>query len=253
MDIYLSSSLKDDIKDSAAIASDRGLNLEISRFGKIALMDEKYDEYLEYYLSVLKHFPNKISLHGFFSGLSVICKDRAIVEISRRRFLQSLRIAEKLGAHTVVFHSGYDLTNKMADYKERFVSSQICFWSEFISNFERAGITAVIENTSEPEPELLLKVVDDVGSSNLKLCLDCGHANVASNVQVENWIKVFGKYLHHTHMHNNDGIFDLHQGFSEGTLDFVSIIKQLKASPVKDYVLEMFSENQVIDSLAFFE
>ena len=68
MDIYLSSSLKDDIKYSAAIASDMGLNLEISRFGKIALMDEKYDEYLEYYSSVLKHFPNKISLHGFFSG-----------------------------------------------------------------------------------------------------------------------------------------------------------------------------------------
>ena len=177
----------------------------------------------------------------------------AIVEISKKRFLQSLRIAETLGAHTVVFHSGYDLTNKMEDYKKRFVSSQICFWSEFVSNFEQAGITAVIENTSEPEPELLLKVVENVGSPNLKLCLDCGHANVASKEPLEKWIKVFGKYLHHTHMHNNNGIFDLHQGLSEGTLDFVSIIKQLKASPVKDYVLEMFTEKRVIDSLAFFE
>ena len=46
MDIYLSSSLKDDIADSAKFAVNSGLNLEISRFGKIALMDEKYDEYL---------------------------------------------------------------------------------------------------------------------------------------------------------------------------------------------------------------
>lgn len=253
MDIYLSSSLKDDITDSMQLAINMGLNLEISRFGKIAFLDEKYDEYLAYYSSVLKKFPNKISLHGFFSGLSVICRDQAIVDLSKKRFLQSLKIAENIGAHTVVFHSGYDLTNKMEDYPKRFITSQICFWEDFVSNFEHAGITAVIENTSELYPDLLVKIVDEINSPNLRLCLDCGHANVSSKIPVKNWIKSFDKYLYHTHMHNNNGVFDLHKSFSEGTLDFVSIIKQLKTSSVKNYVLEIFSEKQVIDSLAFFE
>lgn len=253
MDIYLSSSLKNDIKDSAKLALDMDLNLEISRFGKISLMDEKYDEYLDYYCSVLKNFPKKISLHGFFSGLSVISKDKAIVAVSKKRFLQSLKIAETLNAHTVVFHSGYDLTNKMEDYKKTFINSQICFWSDFVSHFEHAGITAVLENTSEPEPEVLLKVVQAIDSPNLKLCVDCGHVNVASKKPVDQWISTFGNYLHHTHMHNNNGIYDLHQGLSEGTLDFSSIIEQLKSSPVKSYVLEMFTEKRVIESLKFFE
>lgn len=253
MDIYLSSSIKKDIKDSASLACDLGLNLEISRLGKISLMNEKYDEFLNYYSDVLKNFPNKLTLHGFFSGLNVISKDKAIADISKKRFLQSLNAAKKLNAHTVVYHSGYDLTNKQEGYREKFVSSQICFWSDFVSDFEQSGIVAVLENTSEPDAKILHEIVSTIDSPYLKLCLDTGHVNVASDESVSQWIKTFGSYLYHTHMHNNDGIYDQHCALKEGTLDFVPIIELLKTSSVKSFVLEMFHEQRLIDSLELFE
>ncbi len=253
MDLYLSSSIHKDIQKTVKLANELDFNIEISRFGEISTIDDTYEYLLELFARELEKFDKKISLHGFFFDLNVISPDRAIRELSVKRFLQSFEVAKHLGANTVVYHSGFDPTNKQVKYIDGFISSQIVFWSDFVSQFEKAGITVALENTSEPYPEVILKIVEAVDSPFFKACLDSGHVNVFSSVPIDEWISSLGPQLHHLHLHNNDGVYDQHRAFNDGTLDFVSIIKQIEGHPIKNCTLEMFKESRLIDSLKFFE
>ena len=64
------------------IAEELGLGIEISRFGKLSELDEKFDETLKNYKAILKGFKGEVSLHGFFSNLAIASKDSAIKQIS---------------------------------------------------------------------------------------------------------------------------------------------------------------------------
>ena len=250
MDIYFSSSLfNKDLNKVVDFVNEMSGNLEISRFGRLATVDNEFEDVLAYYQSVLKRLKGKLSLHSFFYDLNPASLDPKIREFVKYRYSQALRVAKTLNAQTIVFHTGYNGLVKHADYHKDFFGGHMRFWSEFVPKLEEAGIVAVVENTCEDKPELLNRIVDSIGSNNLKVCIDTGHANLNSDHALEHWINGVGSRLHHMHVHNNYGQMDEHNSILDGTVDFssfVSILERESLSP--NLVLEIFSKEAALES-----
>ncbi len=65
------------------------------------------------------------------------------------------------------------------------------------------------------------------------LHLDVGHANMGRGRgqpnQAAELMAAFGARLTHVHLHDNDGILDLHLPLGTGTVDWPLVVRQLKA------------------------
>lgn len=252
LDIYFSSSLNKNLNTVVEFVNEMGANLEISRFGKLATIDSEYDDFLNHYKSVLKNLKRKLTLHSFFYDLNPASLDPGMRNFVLHRYNQAFTAARELNANTIVFHTGYNGLIKHADYHNDFFNGQETFWANFIKQFENAGITAVVENTCENNPEVLMKIVDSVNSKNLKACIDAGHANINSEFGIEEWIKKIGKRLHHMHIHNNYGKLDEHNSVLSGTIDFSTLVATLeKESLTPNLVLEIFNKDSAVESFNF--
>lgn len=252
MDIYISSSARENIKDTVNLANKLGVNIEVCRFADSNILDNGYEAELNLFVEAFRDFQGKVTLHGTFFDLNPISKDTRIADITIYRYMQSLNTAKTLGANTVVFHTGYNSMVKASIYHDLFIENQIKFWQEFIKKFEDAGITAVLENTYENSPEIITSAINNINSKYLKACIDTGHVNINSNLDVSDWINAFGSNLHHMHLHNNFGNYDDHNSVLSGTLNFETIIKHLKEKNLSpNLILEIFQEQAAVESFEF--
>jgi len=252
LNIYISSSVRESIKDTVDLANELGANLEICKFADSKILDGNLEAEVKECLEALEGFNGKLSLHGTFFDLNPISKDSRVADITTYRYNQSLNIAKTLNAKTVVFHTGYNGQVKSKIYHDLFVENQILFWTDFIKRFEDAGITAVLENTYENSTEVITSAINHVNSKHLKACIDTGHVNINSSLSVSDWIDALGENLHHMHLHNNFGDFDDHNSLLAGTLDFKKILSHLKASKLSpNLVIEVFNEKPAMESFEF--
>lgn len=255
MQKFISSSVFKNFKDSVVFAQDLGVNLEISRIsGCLDNIDEIFETRIEEMKEELKEFKGEISLHSFFIDLTPVSADPLIRKVSHKRFEQCLRAAIYLNAKTVVFHTGYHASLKFSDYYLYFKEEFILYWKEFVNSFEKAGIIAVLENVEELGPEFILDIIKAVDSPNLQASIDIGHAHLHSNVQLADWIRIYGKYLYHMHLHNNYGDDDTHQSLLSGTINPDEVFETLKKLNLKPkMVFEIFEKKDVIESIAVFD
>jgi len=251
--LLISSSAKSTIKDSAELAKELDLGLEISRLPFYSRKDITTDEVIQILKNYLENFHNRITVHAMFSDVNIAGKDPLLTEIGRLRFKQSFDTAKALGADTVLFHTGNKGTLHYLS-QENFKKNFISFWKDFIKDFERDNIVAVIENVFELTPDYCLELFKGVGSDNFKLALDVGHVNLYSHkTNVIDWIKKYGENLYHMHLHNNFRENDDHSNFDNGTLNFEEILTYIKNSNINpSFVLEMFTEEDIRKSVKIF-
>ena len=163
-------------------------------------------------------------------------------------------IRKAIGADTILFHTGYKgtkHTGSIFQFKKKFID----FWLDFIRDFEKSGITAVIENVFEWEPDFCIDLYECVSSDNFKLALDTGHVNLyAKETNVIDWIKAYSSNLHHMHIHNNFGQNDDHSNLLNGTLDFREIFDCIYEEGITpSMVLEMYSEEDILKSVGYLQ
>ncbi len=114
-------------------------------------------------------------------------------------------------------------------YRERFARAAAAFWLPFADEVGQHGMTIVLENLWEPDPELHKQVVMHANHPHLKASFDNGHALVISQRPAAEWIEVLGSDLAHCHLHDNDGTYDQHQPIGEGTEDWPALLEALDA------------------------
>ncbi|OGH99999.1 MAG: hypothetical protein A2104_03705 [Candidatus Melainabacteria bacterium GWF2_32_7] len=252
MNIYISSSIKENLKDTVDVANQLNANIEICKFADSKILDGDFEIELNQCLESLRDFQGILSLHGTFFDLNPASKDSKITDITSYRYNQTLIAAKTLNAKTVVFHTGYNGQVKAEGYHNLFIENQIIFWTEFIKRFEDADITVVLENTYENTTDVITSAVEQVNSKHLKACIDTGHVNINSSLSVIDWINALGKNLHHMHLHNNFGDFDEHNSILSGTLDFQEILNHLKTNELNpNLIVEVFQENPAMESFGF--
>lgn len=252
---YISSSVKfHDFKGAVELASELGTGIEISRFGKLREIEENYNKLLKEYKAILKDFDGDVSLHGFFSNLTIASKDPLIREASKKRYAQSFELACEFGAKTVVFHTCFNNVLKHKEYRENFFLSNIEFYREFIKQFEREKITATIENVHEPNNEFIRNLIGAINSPYLKTTLDVGHVNLHSEIPPALWVKDYGLMLHHLHLHNNFGDEDSHSSLLKGSANIQEVLKAIYDIQINpSYTFEIFDKEELIESLKYFD
>jgi sugar phosphate isomerase/epimerase len=95
-------------------------------------------------------------------------------------------------------------------------------------------------------------VLKGINSPHLRSCLDVAHACVYSKLPMETWIEAVSPFLVLTHLHNTNGLIDVHLPFSEGLLDMPALLDKLRALPRPPiFCLELSDAVSIKDSLKY--
>ncbi len=230
--------------DADSVAQAYGLGLEIAEFCTAWNMDEQFDTVNPSVCKKLEGISRSI-LHAPYNELFPCAIDKKARALAASRYRQAIALAKKYGCRKVVIHGGY---NPWLFYPIWYVEQSILFWKEFFK--EDPGIEIVLENILEPEPDMLLDIVKGVDHPNFRMCLDIGHVHAYSDASVMQWLEACGPWIHHLHIHNNDGKDDLHHGLQDGNLPIRELLSQIeKLCPHATITLEMVEAKPSVEWL----
>lgn len=94
---------------------------------------------------------------------------------------------------------------------------------------EQYNVTLAVENIEYPSH--ISEVLAKITSKNLGFCYDSGHHNVA--MQDVDLLDRYGDRLKAIHLHDNNGLKDMHQLPYKGTVNWQSVLPKIKTSAYK--------------------
>jgi sugar phosphate isomerase/epimerase len=180
-------------------------------------------------------------------------------------FKEFIDLARGIGARYLIIHCGV----YFRQFRTRVEECLVQTLKEVTAYAERGGISLLIENMNRipqtlagkpwdlsfEQPEIsylgvtmeeLAEVYSKVNSPMLGFSLNVAHAHLLAGDFLP-FLKAFGDKLGNVQISDNNGITDEHLPVGEGTVDFVSLVRQLKKmdyqgtlslSVAKDRVLE---------------
>lgn len=233
-----------DIAPYVALASERGIGLEIQVYGyRPDLLDRDWRRLVEQHKRLLRGFSGELALHGVFLDMSSASIDRRVVALTRERYMLNLRIATELGATHVVFHANFQPHVRRPDYLPDWTKRQVDFWSQLADQAGRLGITIALENMWEPEPEIIAAILERVASPALAACLDVGHVYLyTDSAPFPSWVGRLHEWVVHCHINNHRGRYDEHLPLDtpDGVIDYAEVLPLLESLPRRPLVcLEM--------------
>jgi sugar phosphate isomerase/epimerase len=140
-----------------------------------------------------------------------------------------LEMASVLHAQIAVLHLGFSShipPKHREGWQERIVDSL----RQLVVNAEEEEIIVAIENTYEPDGELIRDILGQVNSQWLRFCADLGHAACYSRMAPEEWIESFKKEIVLLHFHDNDGLDNLHATCGDGVVGYEPVFEACKAA-----------------------
>lgn len=199
------------------------VGLEVVQFANPFILDNRY-EVMEVYKRELQDLYNKVDLiiHGPYADLCPGSRDSEIRRITKSRMEQAYEVANTLGAKKILYHNGYTpRTYTYVEWKENVYN----YWYEFLKG--KDNIQIVIENVLDEDYELMDDLMKRIKKDNFSICIDIGHINAYSVLDVEKWLNALSYKLNHIHLHNNYGDKDSHYAINKGSMDIISILKIL--------------------------
>ena len=218
--LYLSTTAS----DAPALAREYGLGLEIAEFCTASNMDRDFAA-ADGQVRAAVQGVDRLTFHAPFNELSPAAIDPLVKEVTFRRYRQAIGLAPRYGAKKLVIHSGFI---PRIYFPSWFSAQSVPFWREILRDTPE-DMTLCVENVMESAPDLLLEIVQSVDDPRFRLCLDVGHAAcMGTDMDPESWIRAMGPWIAHVHLHNNDGMQDLHRPLGEGVLDMEAILTALE-------------------------
>lgn len=165
------------------------------------------------------------ALQGHLRFPAPIASDPAMIAY----LVRQIELYAAIGIRCAVLH-----TESKADMKmdgEEWLSRNVEALRTLLSRVEHVDITICLENmrSYNESVELLLEILDRVGSPKLGICLDTGHLNnTHANTQREFILKA-GKHLKALHIADNEGERDQHMmPFGRGNVNFEEVVAALR-------------------------
>ena len=209
--------------------SKQGAGIELGSFGMIGIKSERdWRERFRLHTAVVRQFKGPVALHGPFIGIEYGHIDHLIASAVSRRLDMTYLVARKLGAFRVVLHTGFGAERVLFKIEQDWLERNSAFWKNEIKRWEKAGIGIVLENEIEKDPDLMIRLADDVASPFLGLCLDVGHQHLFSSLPLVDWVAKMSRHLRHIHLHDNDRTADHHWSPGRGTIDFEAFFSSVE-------------------------
>ena len=151
-------------------------------------------------------------------------------EKTERRFweiVKSMEHSALLGAEMTVIHSFKKYEEKTREF---WMEQNLNFYKRLIPYAEETGVKIAIENIHggylTSDAESLLELMNLLDNEVFTICFDVGHAQIAGQDPAE-MIRKLGNRIGCTHVHDNDGVNDLHTlPFAYGgVIDWESVMK----------------------------
>jgi sugar phosphate isomerase/epimerase len=192
-----------------------------------------------------------ITLHGPFQDLAPGALDDGVMAASRRRLRQAWRYLPVFRPRAVVCHLGYEARHYRWD-QERWLARSAATWKELAGLAALHGVTVMLENVYETEPELFLEVLGKAGAPNLQVCFDVGHLLAFSTGDFPYWLKTLAPVIGHLHLHDNQGDEDNHLALGTGRVPLKETLDYLAAQGRRPSVtLEPHQEGSLEPSLNY--
>lgn len=201
--------------DAPALAEAHALGLELDQFCTAVNMDGNFAFWDASVRSDMER-ASEFVLHAPFAELTPCAIDPMIRDVSMRRLVQAGALCLRYGIRRMVVHSGF---MPRVYFPEWYLDQAAPFFRELLGTLPN-DFELLIENVLDPEPKLLSDLIERIGDNRARVCLDVGHAFVASEIPVRGWIDALAPMLRHLHLHDNDGTFDFHLPPGDGKIGF---------------------------------
>lgn len=200
---------------------------------------EEYASVMEKYKERLKKLP--ISYHEQYYETEHSAPEGDIRYKKTEAYMKlTLASAKELNSRYIVYHyNNCAIPDGKREEMLTYARKNLQHVNEMAAG---AGIPIVVENTGIPILKNVLLneeefIEECLGLPN-NVLIDIGHA-WCNQWNFEHVIKSLQKKIVAYHIHNNDGIYDLHQRIHHGTLDFNQFFRIYKKyTPDADLVLE---------------
>lgn len=199
------------------------VGLEVVQFAHPYLLDNK-EKFIKEYKEELGDLYGHIDLiiHGPYADLCPGTRDPLIQKVTSFRFNQVYEVARELKANKIVYHNGYTPKTYM---NVEWIKNVAKFWNEFLE--DKKDLHIVVENVLEEDYYLIDSLMKEINKDNFSLCIDIGHINAYSKVDLREWIDNLSYKINHIHLHNNYGDKDSHLGIYKGDINVIEILKLL--------------------------
>lgn len=185
----------------------------------------------------------KPSVHAPFLDINIAATDPAIIDITYKRLTKTIELASVLDASGIVVHPGYD-PFRFRGFEDNWLNLAIKNFTPILKKAEEKKIHLAVENIFEDNHSRLYAFIKHFDSLFLGHCFDTGHFNIFSNVTLEEWFSLMGKYTIALHLHDNLGYMDQHLPVGNGSFPFKFFV-QLLPKKLRWITFEMHNENEV--------
>lgn len=188
-------------------------------------------------------------------------KDPELRPLIAARFLKAVEAADRIGARQIVLHSPYTRWyqwNRLAkpDYDADKLARIHDIMTPVVRGAEDKGITLVIENILDVDPDSRRAMVDSFGSDAIALSIDTGHAHLARRMSgappVDYFVRNAGDQLAHVHLQDLDGHADRHWAPGEGEIHWPEVFRALSdCNSAPHLVLELRRKSDIPAGFAY--
>lgn len=236
-------------------------DLELQDFTTADVLNGDWSAAAEQAKKLLDGYTGRLGIHGPFWGLNIANKDPEIRAIVTKRFLQGLSVCEAIGATQMVIHSPFstldynNLDNFIGERDAIFERTHLTL-DQVVKRAEEIGVTMVVENIEDKDPDARCALVDSFNSPSLAVSIDTGHAHYAHGSTgappVDFYVNRAGHRLQHVHIQDADGHADRHWRPGHGNICWFGVfsaIQRLSQSP--RLILELKDHSQILPGAAY--
>lgn len=242
----------DEFERHLALAKQRNLGIEVQEFYLTKLMQGDWQTRLDQYKNLLQDFKGDLSIHNAFLWIDHLGLDPQISELTKQRYDFVFMIAKELGCKVIVSHFEWN-TFITGEWLKQWHEGEVKFWEHYVNIAEKEGFVLVGENTAETRPEIIKPILDRINSEKFKFVLDVGHANLFSQVPLEDWLTTFGSDLVYLHAHNNYKDYDSHNPVLKGTVNFNNLFRVLDRLNIAPTITTEIYGDGLLESLDYLQ
>jgi len=211
-------------------------DLELQDFIDAEVLNGDWQPQVDRARSLLDGYEGRLGIHGPFWGLTLANPDPDLRALVTRRMGQGLSVCAALGATQMVIHSPYstwDYNNldNYPDARDRMVALVHDTLDPVIAQAEDAGVTMVLENIEDKDPDARCLLADSFSSPAVAVSIDTGHAQYAHGSTgappVDYYVHRAGNRLRHIHLQDADGYADRHWAIGQGTVNWHAVFAAL--------------------------
>lgn len=242
---------------------ERDRDLEIQSFHTAEVLNSDWSAEAAQIRKLLEGYKGRLGIHGPFWGFSIASLDPEVRALVAKRMAQGLDVCAALGATQMVIHSpwstwDYNNIDNFPGGRDRMIELTHDSISTAVHRAEDQGVTLVIENIMDIDPQDRKRLADSFDSPAVRLSIDTGHAHYAHSSTgappVDYFVTSAGEMLEHIHLQDADGYADRHWAIGEGTILWTSVFRAIAALTVKPrLILELRDKAGIPASMRYLE